>query len=99
MTKRQRLAQEIFKILGGLDALEKIGARRIESHDEGIIFLIERDGITLAAVTIGKREDGFTLYFKRLPPPGGATSYKGLGAEELRTALAALLKHYAPEEV
>lgn len=99
MTKRSDLASEVLSILGGGDALEKMGGKRIEAHDEGLFFFIERDGISIAAVTIGKQQGGFTLYFKHLGKLGGATSYKELQGEELKTALMALLKHYAPEPV
>lgn len=99
MTKRQKLGQEVFAVFGGAEELEKLGAKRIEMYDEGVSFFLEREGITIAAVTIGKQKDGFTLYFKHLPRPGGATSYKGLQAEEVKVAMAALLKHYAPEPV
>lgn len=98
MTKRSELASEVLSILGGGETLEGLGAKRIEAHDHGVVFLIEQDGFTQWAMTISKREGGFSLYAKRIPQPQHVRSFDGLTAGELRKLFRVLLKE-TPETV
>lgn len=85
------IASRIIRLIGGDDALAALRARRIETVDRGISFIIDGGVSTITVVVIRDEPSGFVVRVAAAGKTIGSREVSHVPAEKLNTALIHLL--------